>query len=279
MPLTLEGIRALTPATRWAVFTAIAITALAVTSALKPIPQPLSYHHFADTRALFSIVNAGDVLSNLAFLVAGGLGLYFSLRTKSVLTREQQWAYATMFAGLVLTCFGSGYYHLAPDNSRLVWDRLPMTIAMAGLIGALMTDRFGPKSIRVMPLIAAVGIGTVIQWGLSEESGHGDLRWYAFYQGMVMITAVVFLLLFPSQQQGTREFVIVALANFAAKMFELADKPIFVLGGVVSGHTLKHLSAGLGFIPLVLLIRRIAEQKPTAASDPSENPGAALEKL
>jgi hypothetical protein len=253
----------LKPAVRWAIFGAIAIVALVVTAALKPVPQPESYHHFADTRALFGIPNAGDVLSNLAFLFAGGLGLYFSLRKTSALSREQQWAYGTMFAGLILTCFGSGYYHLAPDNARLVWDRLPMTIAMAGLIGALMTDRFGPKSVRLIPLIAAVGIGTVIQWGLSEERGHGDLRWYAFYQGMVMITAVIFLLLFPSQRQGTREFVIVAIANFAAKIFELADKPIFAFGGVVSGHTLKHLSAGLGFIPLALLLSRMRKQTTT----------------
>jgi hypothetical protein len=117
----------------------------------------------------------------------------------------------------------------------------------------------------VIPLIAAIGIGTVIQWGLSEEHGHGDLRWYAFYQGMIMISAVIFLVLFPSQRQGTREFVIVAIANFAAKIFELADKPIFALGGVVSGHTLKHLSAGLGFIPLVLLLARMGKQETTEA--------------
>ncbi|SRR6266700_782105 len=266
-----ESIRALKPRARWTIFISVAIVAFAITAALKPIPQPESYHHFADTRALVGIANAGDVLSNLAFLLAGGLGLYFSLRATFALTREQQWAYATMFAGLVLTCFGSGYYHLAPDNARLVWDRLPMTIAMAGLIGALMTDRFGPKSVRIIPLIAAIGIGTVIQWGWSEDHGHGDLRWYAFYQGMVMITAVVFLLLFSSQRQGTREFVIVALANFAAKMFELADKPIFALGGVVSGHTLKHLSAGLGFIPLVLLLRQMSGQKPASAGEVSGN--------
>ncbi len=138
---------------------------------------------------------------------------------------------------------------------------------MAGLIGALITDRFGPNGVRVMPLIAAVGIGTVLQWGLSEGHGNGDLRWYAFYQGMVMITAVALLLLFPSQRQGTREFVIAALANFAAKMFELADKPIFALGGVVSGHTLKHLSAGLGFIPLVLLLARMRKQGTAEAAE------------
>ncbi len=65
-----ENVRAVKPAIRWAIFAAIAIVALVVTAALKPIPQPQSYHHFADTRALFGIANAGDVLSNLAFLLA-----------------------------------------------------------------------------------------------------------------------------------------------------------------------------------------------------------------
>jgi hypothetical protein len=267
MPTIVEQIRALKPRTRWAIFAGVATVALIITALLKPIPQPQSYHHFADTRALFGIANAGDVLSNLAFLVAGGLGLYFALGKKSALNREQQWVYGTMFAGLVLTGFGSAYYHLAPDNARLVWDRLPMTVAMAGLIGALLTDRFGSIGVRVTPWIAAIGMFTVMQWGLSEEHLHGDLRWYVFYQGMVMITAVALLVLFRSQRPGTREFVIAAVANFAAKMFELADKPIFALGGVVSGHTLKHLSAGLGFIPLALLLARMQQQGTTEGTE------------
>jgi hypothetical protein len=35
--------------------------------------QSQEYHRFADTRALFAIVNAGDTLSNLAFLLVGAL--------------------------------------------------------------------------------------------------------------------------------------------------------------------------------------------------------------
>ena len=38
-----------------------------------------------------------------------------------------------MFAGVALTGFGSTYYHLQPDNPRLVWDRLPMTLGFMGL--------------------------------------------------------------------------------------------------------------------------------------------------
>jgi hypothetical protein len=182
------------------------------------------------------------------------LGLYFSLRRNSPLTTEQKACYATLFGGLILTSFGSAYYHLAPDNARLVWDRLPMTIAMAGFMAALLTDRIGKAGVRLMPVIALAGIISVIQWGWSEQRGHGDVRWYAFYQGMTMIAGIAIIVMFPSRYDGTREFVIAAAWNVAAKFFELLDKPIFALGGIVSGHTLKHLSAGLGFLPLVWLL-------------------------
>ncbi len=39
--------------------------------ALHPIPQPLSYHNFADQRAWLGIPNFGDVASNLPFALVG----------------------------------------------------------------------------------------------------------------------------------------------------------------------------------------------------------------
>jgi hypothetical protein len=132
---------------------------------------------------------------------------------------------------------------------------------MAGFVGALLVDRFGPRVAGAVPALMVVGMGSVVQWGISEQHGQGDLRWYALYQGLVMIFAAELLLMFPSLGNSTRPFVIAALANLAAKIFELLDAPIYQLGGIVSGHTLKHLSASLGFIPLVLLVRRRADGK------------------
>ena len=40
-------------------------------------------------------------------------------------------AEAVFFAGILLTAFGSSFYHLAPDNERLFWDRLDQA-AQAG---------------------------------------------------------------------------------------------------------------------------------------------------
>jgi hypothetical protein len=232
------------------------LAALIAVAFIKPVPQPQSYHDFADKRAVLAIPNGADVFSNLPFIAVGILGLYFTAKPKAGFSAAQQWTYTTLFAGLVLTGVGSAYYHLAPDNQRLIWDRLPMTIAMAGFIGALLVDRFDSKVVGVVPVLMALGMGSVVQWGVSEQHGHGDLRWYALYQGMVMILAVELLLMFPSRLNGTREFAIAAIANLAAKIFELLDVPIYQLGGIVSGHTLKHLSASLGFIPLVRLVWR-----------------------
>ena len=50
---------------------ALAALSLLALGLLDPIPQDLAYHNFADTRALFGLPNAYDVLSNIPFLLVG----------------------------------------------------------------------------------------------------------------------------------------------------------------------------------------------------------------
>src|SRR5690349_569467 len=255
------GLHGWSPGVRWGLICGVCIAALITTALLPPIPQPQTYHHFADQRTIFGIAHGLDVLSNLAFLVSGLLGLLMVTKFSRALDAGTRWAFATLFFGLVFTSIGSAYYHLAPDNQRLVFDRLPMIIAMAGCGGAVLTDRFGGRTAwAVAPLIAA-GLWTVYQWNVTEAAGHGDLRWYALYEGLIMLTGALLLWMFPSRNRATPAFVIAVAGNILAKLFELLDKPIYALGGIVSGHTLKHLCAGLSFLPLVFLIRRMATKK------------------
>ncbi|HEX9256478.1 MAG TPA: alkaline phytoceramidase [Candidatus Angelobacter sp.] len=239
----------------------VCVAAFVVTAFLPPIPQPQAYHHFADQRTILGIAHGLDVLSNLAFLVSGLLGLLFVAKFGRALDAGTCWAFATLFFGLVLTSIGSAYYHLAPDNQRLVFDRLPMIIAMAGCGGAVLTDRFGGRTAWIVAPLIAAGLWTVYQWNVSEAAGHGDLRWYALYEGLIILTGALVLWMFPSRNEATPVFVITVAGNILAKIFELLDKPIYALGGIVSGHTLKHLFAGLAFLPLVFLIRRMARKK------------------
>src|SRR5258707_798113 len=98
---------------------------------VRPIAQPEDYHNFADARTFFGVPRTWDVLSNLGFLIAGVLGVKYLLSRSSDATftdQRERWPYIVLFFGVLLTCFGSGYYHLAPDDARLVWDRLPMTL-------------------------------------------------------------------------------------------------------------------------------------------------------
>jgi hypothetical protein len=247
--------------TRWLIITGIGLTAFAVTALLPPIPQPQAYHQFADQRTIFNIVRSMDVLSNIAFLVSGLLGLFYVLKAGLTLDAGTRWALATLFFGLVLTSVGSAYYHLDPDNQRLVFDRLPMIVAMAGVLSAVIADRFGGATAWSLAGLMAIGLWTVHEWSVSEQLGRGDLRWYALYQGLIFLVGALLLALFPSRNGATPAFVVAGAGNIAAKLFELLDKPIYALGGIVSGHTLKHLSAGLAFLPLVFLIRRIGRQR------------------
>ena len=92
-----------------------------------PIAQFADYHHFADQRTFAGIPRAADVLSNVAFGVVALWGVAY-------LRRAQSWGYALFVISLLLTAIGSAFYHLAPDDSRLVWDRIPIALACAGLL-------------------------------------------------------------------------------------------------------------------------------------------------
>jgi hypothetical protein len=82
-----------------------------------PLPQDLAYHQLADTRTLFGVVpRAGDVISNLAILIAGLFGL--ALRPRMTIAPEERAAVNVLIAASILTAFGSVVYHWAPTNSR-----------------------------------------------------------------------------------------------------------------------------------------------------------------
>jgi hypothetical protein len=100
---------------------------------------------------MLGVPNAADVLSNLAFLFAGAAGLLFLSTDRSATAfREsrERLPYFFFFAGVCLTAFGSAWYHLAPDHARLVWDRLPMTVAFLSLFAAFLAERVRPDLAR-----------------------------------------------------------------------------------------------------------------------------------
>jgi len=241
-------------------FLAVAV-ALGIAALLFPqMDLPPSYHHFADQRGWLGIPNFGNVASNVAYLAAGLWGLSFLARKSN---RErfvdplESWPYLFVFFGLLLTAFGSSYYHLAPDNDRLVWDRLPMTIVFMPFVAALIAERLSVKlGLWLLPILTVTGIASVLQWHQSVQRGAGDLRFFGAVQ-LYAVVAIFIALLLPTLYTRNSDLLTVAGLYMIAKVCEVADKHIFSLGHGVSGHTLKHLASGAaGFWILRMLQKR-----------------------
>lgn len=228
---------------------AVAIIAGFVLTA--PIPQDPAYHLFADDRTLLGVVNALNVLSNLPFLIVGAWGLAYVSRLRP-LTGDLTAAYAVFFLGVFLTGFGSGYYHLAPANGTLVWDRLPMTISFAGLfsvvVGEFVSMRLGRR--LLLPLLV-VSAGSVAYWAMTEARTVGDLRPYAVVQFLPMLLMPVILALRGRGRPLTPYVWALIFFYVLAKVAEFYDASVYTAFPAVSGHSLKHLLASLS--PAALL--------------------------
>lgn len=235
-----------------------------------PIAQPADYHTFADQRALLGIANYMNVLSNLAFLLVGGLGVAALLRQSALPggLDTLRPAYLAFFAGALLIGLGSGWYHLAPDNARLVWDRLPMTVSFMALVAVVVGEHIDPRLGRrlLWPLIA-IGVGSVLYWALGEARGQGDLRPYVLVQFLPLVLLPLILLLWRSAFGEARHLWVLIGLYALAKGFELADGALFAAGGLISGHSLKHLAAAVAMAMLLrALLRRRPVQRPLEAA-------------
>lgn len=208
------------------------LAAVAVVAAFRhaPIPQDQAYHAFADGRALFGLPNVWDVMSNLVFLVVGAYGL----RRSPAANRP---AYLTLCVGVLLVSLGSAYYHQAPSDGTLLWDRLPMTVAFMGLFALLLEERV--TTFKTLPVLVALGIASALYW---RETG--DLRPYILVQFLPLVLMPVILFLFPRKYLNGRMLMMAVIFYLVAKVLETYDRQVFS-SFVLSGHTLKHLSAGV----------------------------------
>lgn len=222
-----------------------------------PIPQNIHYHLFADQRTILHIPNFWNVMSNLPFLVIGWLGCW---RLRKGVGRggkpELLWHYRIFFMGVFLTGLGSGYYHLAPDNQSLVWDRLPMTIAFMAFFSALVGEFISVTIAKrlLLPLLA-LGFLAVGYWYVTELQGRGDLRLYVLVQFLPILITPYILLVLVSPWRSNRALWLLVGCYVFAKVLEASDYFWFSFGELISGHSLKHLSAALATYWMLYALR------------------------
>ncbi len=247
-------------ATTWRVglLLATVVAAAVVAFSGPPMPQSVEYFDFADARAFAGIPNGLNVLSNVAFVIVGLAGLA-ALRAAWSRFRDprERAPWAVLFSGVVLTGFGSAWFHLWPSTPSLVWDRLPMTIGFMGLLSALVAERVDAAwGRRLLWPLVGVGLGSVLYWYLTERTGTGDLRPYFLVQFSPLLVIPLLLVLFPARYTGSRLYLLALGAYLLAKVTEVKDLEIYRLGGVVSGHTVKHLLAAAGIGVMAWMLAR-----------------------
>lgn len=238
---------------------ALACGAMAAVAVFGPaVADPGAAQVFVDHRAWEAVPNAGDVLSNLAFLAAGLAGLWQLARVplRAIDAMERAMA-ALFFVGLMLTAGASAWYHWVPEAAGLAIDRTGMSVAFAGLLGLAAGTRVSGRAAAALGLTAlllgpfaarAALDGNVVPWALVQFGGAALLAWMACLR--------------PRASALTVGWFGVLVAYILAKLFEANDAHVFAISGeLVSGHTLKHVVAALAALPVISALGAARERR------------------
>jgi hypothetical protein len=219
---------------------AISIVAVVAVFFVKPILQSQDYHQFADQLTFFSIPNFWNVISNLPFVIIGSFGLFnvFNALKNNPLQASFIW----FFIGILLTGFGSAYYHYNPNDATLVWDRLPMTISFMSFLSILFSEfihvNFGKKALYPFLFLGILSVG---YWIVFQ-----DLRMYVLVQFLPISLIPIILFLSKNNLKLKKYFWLVLVAYIVAKFLESYDLFIYsTTYNLISGHTLKHFAAAI----------------------------------
>jgi hypothetical protein len=249
-------------------FAAVAVGGIVAAFLLPPWRQPPSYHSFADARTLIGIPHCLNVLSNVPFLAVGLMGLRLAARRDRFIEPRERAAYMVFFAGACLTCFGSSYYHWAPRDETLVWDRLPMTLTFMSVLAATIGERISAQAgWRLLWPLTAAGAASVWWWQRT-----GNLVPYGATQYFSILLIGLLLLLFPASYTRSGDLLIATGIYILAKVAEALDRPIYAATGWISGHTLKHLLATLAVYWVLRMLRKRAPLAAVARVAASSRP-------
>ena len=241
----------------------ITVLALIAVFSLPSILQDLSYHLFSDNKVLFAIPHAFDVLSNVAFVVVGIIGLISLLPRTYRQLSVSYWLGISFWLSIVSVAFGSAWYHLDPNNDTLVWDRLPMALGFMSLFLMIFRDSTGLKWVDIAAIpMQILALMTVVYWAWTEQSGVGDLRPYVIVQYLPILLIPLLLWFYPNRKWPARQMFMVLACYGVAKVLEALDVQIYIWSSAwVSGHTLKHLAAALACALLIPVIRQRSDSR------------------
>jgi hypothetical protein len=125
-------------------------------------------------------------------------------------------------------------------------DRLPLSALFPTVLAVVIGDRVSRAAGRTLLAPLALGaVASVLYW-----QRYDDLRPYGLAQFLPMLLIPLMLALFPGQRP-TAPLLVGVVIYALGKVAELSDERIFALGGILSGHTIKHLLAAVAAVFIV----------------------------
>ncbi|XP_061349621.1 uncharacterized protein LOC133294877 [Gastrolobium bilobum] len=219
-----------------------------------PIPRSPNHHRFADLRNLLGVPNTLNVITNFPFLVVGVIGLVLALEggVFNISSQAEVWAWVLFYAGVAGVAFGSTYYHLKPDNNRVLWDTLPMMVAYSSLFSSLVIERIG----QWIGLCCMCALLLAVFICVFYERIYDDIRLCLMFQLILPLAIAVVAFMYRSNYTNSRYWFSSIGIYLLAKFEAVADRKLYRLNNyVISGHSLEHLC--LALIPILLGIMLI----------------------
>lgn len=230
---------------------------------MPPISQSVNYHQFADQRTYFGTPNFLNVVSNMFIFFSGLAGLILLTRPREFLLNitfikfSERWPYFILFISVIMASLASIYYHLAPDNARLVWDRFPIAIGIVTLLSIVLIERIDTNiGFILLPCLILFGVGSVIYWDWGEQFGLGNLNYYIVVQFYSILAIILLSKYFSSRYTRGAGIYVVIILYALAKLAETLDYEIYSLGQVISGHSVKHLFVGMAVFWIVHMLQK-----------------------
>ncbi|KAL2346553.1 hypothetical protein Fmac_000553 [Flemingia macrophylla] len=187
------------------------------------IPHSPNHHQFVDMRNLLGVPNTLNVVTNFPFLVVGVLGLVFALQGGlfNISSRGEVWAWALFYAGIASVAFGSAYYHLKPNDHRVLWDTLPMMVAFSSLFSSLVLERIGQRIglCCMFALIVASFLCVVY------ERIYNDIRFCMMFELTLPLAIPVIAVMYRSKYTHSRYWFLSTGVNHQPKSIYQFLKP------------------------------------------------------
>jgi len=205
---------------------------------MNKISLPKGYHNFADKRRLVGLPNAMNVLSNLFIIIP----VIYLLKHKTENITNNN----LLIIHITLLSLASAYYHYNPTDKSIFWD-----ILMIATLSIIVLNIINEYKCGILFYI--LGILSVVYWKQT-----GDIRLYLLI--LIGVPIIFFLKYYDNEEEDDNDvkknLYIILFFTVLYRFVEYYDHQIYnFTNKMISGHTLKHIFAGLSILYIVKLLK------------------------